>query len=276
MPSTRRLLLPLFLIPLAGAAYVLLREPDDPGWVRFALYRPSAAQFYVDRGTAPGGPLDGAHEAKDIVPFGVAGDVGLVCSQRDREDPRGYRVFAQGRWFLSGKANRPPTGDLALGQAGDVPFCADFDGDGLADSGVFRDGAWLIATRRTGNDANIRFAFGATGDRPVAVNVAGAGNSTDRRNVVYGVYRGGLWYLDTHGTGAVGATHSFGGLPQDVPLLIPRWSPGDDSGAGYSLAIFRDGIWHVKPDPDGPQIVSFAFGLAGDVPGVVVEPRRAR
>src|SRR5215831_17582320 len=157
---SRRLLLPLLpLIPLAVAIWFLFQPPADRRAVRFALYRPSMAQFYLDRGSATGGALDYAHDAAVTVPFGVSGDAGLVCPQKDREDPRGYRVFAQGIWFLSGHAKRPPQGDLAFGQAGDLPFCADFNGDGLADSGVFRDGTWLIATRRAGNSADIRFSF---------------------------------------------------------------------------------------------------------------------
>jgi len=268
MTSTRRrLLLLLLLIPIAAAVYVLMREPGEHRGVRFALYRPSAAMFYVDRGATPGGNLDYAHDPTDMVPFGVPGDIGLVCPQKDREDPRGYRVFARGLWFLSGKTDRPPTGDLGFGQPGDLPFCADFNGDGLADSGVFRDGAWLIATKRAGMDANIQFSLGTKGDRPVVLNVAGAGNATDRKNVVYGVYRQGKWFLDTKGSGAVDATHDFGGLPQDLPLLIPRWS--QDTGAkAYSLAIFRDGTWYVKPDPDGARTLTFQFGQAGDLPSV--------
>jgi len=267
--SARRVLLAVLpLVPLAAALYLLLREPATQHGIRFALYRPSAAQFYLDRGTGVGGPLDYAHDAKDTVPFGVPGDIGLVCPQKDREDPRGYRVFAKGVWFLSGKAKRPPEGDLAFGQPGDLPFCADFNGDGLADSGVFRDGAWLIATRRGGSNADIRFSFGTTGDRPVVLKVAGAGNASDRKNVVYGVYRQGMWYLDASGTGAVTATHSFGGLPQDLPLLIPRWSSDARATPAYSLAIFRDGTWFIKPDPNGDPTLSFGFGQPGDLPSV--------
>jgi len=203
---------------------------------------------------------------KDAVSFGVPGDVGLLCPQDDPADPQGYRVFARGHWYFTGKAVRPATGDLVHGQAGDLPFCADFDGDGLADSGVFRDGAWLIKTRRPGAFTDIRFSLGTLGDRPVALNVAGAGNATDRKNVVYGVYRQGTWYLDTRGTGVVDATHVFGG-PQDLPLLIPRWSPEAGTQGTYSLAVFRDGVWYVKPDPDAAQSSSFSFGQAGDLPG---------
>ncbi len=78
-----------------------------------------------------------------------------------------------------------------------------------------------------------------------------------------------MWYLDTHGTGLVDVGHVFGGLPQDLPLLIPRWSRDPAATPAYSLAIFRDGTWYVKPDPDGAEILSFSFGAAGDLPGFV-------
>jgi hypothetical protein len=265
----RRVLLALPWLAVAAIGWYLVREPADSHAVRFALYRPAAAQFYLDRGAAPGGALDYAHDAKDTVPFGVPGDVGLACPQDVREEPRGFRAYTNGNWFLSGAATRPAKGDVVLGQPGDIPFCADFDGDGIADSGVFRGGEWFVATKRAGDGVDIRFSLGTAGDRPVVLNVRGAGNASDRRNVVYGVYRRGMWYLDTKGTGAVDAAHGFGGLPQDLPLLIPRWSGAADAAPAYSLAIFRDGTWHVKPDPDGAQTISFSFGAPGDLPGFV-------
>jgi hypothetical protein len=269
MNARRATIVVLAVAALGVAAYQVRRGPDPGGHVRFVLYRPAAAQFYLDRGAAPGAALDYVHEAKDTVQFGVPGDVGLACPQDVREEPRGFRVFAGGNWFLSGAANRPAKGDVVLGQPGDIPFCADFDGDGIADSGVFRGGEWFVAPRRAGDGADIRFSLGMAGDRPVVLNVKGAGNASDRRNVVYGVYRRGMWYLDTKGTGAVDATHGFGGLPQDVPLLIPRWSGAAGAMPAYSLAVFRDGTWHVKPDPDGAQTWSFPFGAPGDLPGFV-------
>lgn len=254
---------------LAGALFLHLREPTDRRFMRFVVYRPSAAQYFLDRGAVRGADIEFTHDASKIVPFGRPGDLGLACPQGDREDPSGFRVFTDGRWFLSGRPDRPVDGDLMLGRAGDLPFCADFDGDGIADSGVFRDGAWLVATQRTGIDPVIRFALGGAGDRPVVLNVKGAGNAADRKNVVYGVYRHGSWYLDTRGSGAVNATHTFGGSPQDVPLLIPRWSRTADAMPAYSLAIFRDGVWHIKPDPDGKETLVFTFGAPGDLPGFI-------
>jgi len=257
------------VLGLVGALlYLYLRDGERGERVRFVLYRPAVAQFFLDRGTAPGESLESAHEAKDSVAFGVPGDIGLACTQSDRANPNGFRTFSKGVWRLSTGQEKPASVDLMLGQPGDLPFCADFDGDGAADSGVFRDGAWYVATKRDGRP-DVRFAFGQAGDRPVVLNVKGAGNKTDRKDVVYGVYRRGMWYLDTRGGGTVDAAHAFGGLPQDVPLLIPRWSRDATATTGYSLAIFRDGVWYLKPDPDGAQMLSFAFGAAGDLPGFV-------
>jgi hypothetical protein len=44
--------------------------------------------------------------------------------------------------------------------------------------------------------------------------------------------------------------------------LIPHWN-----GAGpYSLAIYRDGTWFIKPDPTFSAIVTVQFGAIGDIP----------
>jgi hypothetical protein len=91
---------------------------------------------------------------------------------------------------------------------------------------------------------------------PVYIGAKGFGNATNRQNVVYGVYRAGTWFLDTNGSGAPTVTANFGGLIQDVALLIPHWN-----GVGtYSLAIYRDGTWFIKPDPLGPFIATVQFG----------------
>jgi hypothetical protein len=86
--------------------------------------------------------------------------------------------------------------------------------------------------------------------------------------VVYGVYRDGTWFLDETGSGAPTTTINFGGLSQDVPLLIPQW---DGSGVGqgkkpYSLAIYRGGTWFIRPDVTNPTIVTVQFGAIGDIP----------
>jgi hypothetical protein len=104
--------------------------------------------------------------------------------------------------------------------------------------------------------------FGTGGDVAVHIGAKGFGNATDRRNVVYGVYRAGTWFIDETGSGTPTRTINFGGLSQDVPLLIPHWN-----GSGpYSLAIFRDGTWFIRPDLNSSTIVTVQFGAIGDIP----------
>jgi len=264
--TLRRILWAAPWLLVAGILAYVVWRPAESHKLRFALYRPSLAQFFLDRRLVPGDGLDFAHGAEQTIPFGVPGDIGLVCPQADIEDPHGLRVYADGQWFLTRHSKRPPQGDIELGQPGDIPFCADFDGDGTPDTGVFRNGEWFVSTHRARQQPDVHFLFGAAGDRPVVLNVKGAGNATDRRDVIYGVYRDGVWHLDTQGTGKVSATHMFGGLPQDLPLLIPRWSTEANPGPPYSLAIFREGVWYVMPDPDGTRTLTFPFGAPGDLP----------
>jgi hypothetical protein len=53
--------------------------------------------------------------------------------------------------------------------------------------------------------------------------------------MIYGVYRAGTWFIDEFGVGSPTTTVNFGGLSQDVPLLIPGWD-GFDSTRSPSIA----------------------------------------
>jgi hypothetical protein len=122
---------------------------------------------------------------------------------------------------------------------------------------LFRNGVWFVGTSSTP-----AFSFGQGGDIAVHIGAKGFGNATNRQNMIYGVYRAGTWYLDEFGSGAPTRTINFGGLSQDVPLLIPHWS-----GSGpYSLAIYRDATWYIKPDPTFAPVVTVQFGSIGDIP----------
>ena len=64
-----------------------------------------------------------------------------------------------------------------FGQAGDMPVVGDFNGDGVDEIGVFRNGKWIIDTN--GNhqiDAEDKvFEFGGAGDKPVVGDWDGDG-----------------------------------------------------------------------------------------------------
>jgi hypothetical protein len=127
----------------------------------------------------------------------------------------------------------------------------------LSDLGLFRSGLWFV-----GQSSIPSFFFGQGGDVAVYIGAKNFGNATDRRNVIYGVYRGGTWFIDENGSGTPTRTVNFGGLIQDVPLLIPGW----DGSESYSLAIYRDGTWFIRPNVSTSTIVTVQFGAIGDIP----------
>ena len=125
----------------------------------------------------------------------------------------------------------------------------DFDGDGRADIGVFRQGNWYIQQSQSGFAA---FQFGIASDRLVPADYDGDGK-TDAA-----VYRDGTWYLlrSTQGFTAV----QFG-LSTDIPQT------GDFDGDGKAdLAVFRpsDGTWYLIQSSAGFTAVQ--FGQNGDRP----------
>ncbi|QSQ27475.1 VCBS repeat-containing protein [Pyxidicoccus parkwayensis] len=65
-----------------------------------------------------------------------------------------------------------------LGQQGDVPFPADYDGNGVADLAVWRpsDGTWRIRYGCTGTDAPVTH-WGMYGDLPVPADYDGDGKA---------------------------------------------------------------------------------------------------
>ena len=106
-------------------------------------------------------------------------------------------------------------------------------------------------------------AFGQTGDLPVV----GDWNKSGATNI--GVFRNGLWILDSNGNGRIDATDrqfTFG-QAGDVPLV------GDWDGTGFLKAgLFRHGIFildlsgHMSGVSTGKQDANFYFGLPTDVP----------
>jgi len=222
--------------------------------VDLALYRPSTGQFFIRSS------LNGSVTA---IPFGGApGDRGLLCKWHSNPISGGDNLllFRNGIWFVS-LAGDGATEDftLAYGNPDDQPLCGSYGRFGQSDLGLFRNGVWFV-----NNDGSPTFFFGQAGDVAVHIGVKGWGNKTDRQNMIYGVYRAGIWYIDETGSGTPSRAVGFGGEIQDVPLLIPHWW-----GAGlYSLAIYRDGIWHIQIQPfdGGLPVVTVAFGAPGDIP----------
>lgn len=120
------------------------------------------------------------------------------------------------------------------GSEGDVPVAGDWNGDGISNIGVFREGTWYLDT-----DGDGRFSpsdevvhFGRPGDIPVVGDWTGDGTTK------LGVYRQGQWYLDTNGNrtlDAQDATFRLGDAG-DIPVV------GDWNGDGKDdVGVYRPG-----------------------------------
>jgi len=130
----------------------------------------------------------------------------------------------------------------------------DFDGNGGADTTVFRpsDGVWY--SRFTGSGLTSAFRWGVPGDVPVASDYDGDGK------VDVAVYRPseGVWYIQQSSTASAVAYRW--GASSDVPV------PADYDGDGKTdIAIFREGVWYLWYSSTGGT-AAVRWGVKNDLP----------
>jgi hypothetical protein len=106
-------------------------------------------------------------------------------------------------------------------------------------------------------------SYGQAGDIPIAGDWTGSGVKR------VGVFRNGLWILDTNGNGVLDAGDKIVTFGQagDIPVL------GDWTGTGtIKLGLYRAGSFildlsgHLSGVPTGYADATFAFGLSTDIP----------
>jgi hypothetical protein len=133
---------------------------------------------------------------------------------------------------------------------------------------MFYNGYWIMDTwHDCGRDGSLSTqtttVFGQTGDVPIV------GDWTNSGSTKIGVFRNGLWILDSNGNGVIDASDrqfTFG-QTGDIPIV------GDWNGTGTVKAgVFRNGLFildlsgHLSGIATGKQDLSFTFGLPGDKP----------
>jgi len=127
------------------------------------------------------------------------------------------------------------------GGPGDVVAPGDYTGNGTAGAGIFRPPAGLWASRE-----GSRVYMGRTGDESVAGDYSGDG----RVDPAFFRPQYGEWKIR-------GVTRFFFGAPGDVPV------PADYNGDGrFDPAVFRrtNGLWAIR------RVTRVYFGAPGDVP----------
>ena len=85
---------------------------------------------------------------------------------------------------------------INYGLGGDYPVVGDWDGDGDATIGIYRNGSFYLRNANTIGFADIVFPFGAPGDQPVAGRLGWGWCDT------IGVYRNGTFFLRNSNTPA--------------------------------------------------------------------------
>jgi PKD repeat protein len=176
---------------------------------------------------------------------------------------------ATGTWYLDnngdGFYNASIDKEYQFGAPNFIPILSDWNGDGRAKIGVYKDGAWYLdylgeGTWTTNTKA---YGFGASGYTPVISDWNGDGRAK------IGVYKDGAWYLDYLGEGTWTAnTKSYGfGASGYTPVI------GDWNGDGRAkIGVYKDGAWYLDYLGEGTWTANtkvYQFGQSGDYPVII-------
>jgi murein DD-endopeptidase MepM/ murein hydrolase activator NlpD len=182
-----------------------------------------------------------------------------VCPTCADADSTG--VFRPGNGLLYLK-NLNITGyaDIAInyGLGGDYPVVGDWDGDGDATIGIYRNGSFYLRNDNSIGFADLVFPFGTPGDQPIAGDWDGDGVDT------IGLYRNGTFLLrNSNSAGAPDASFALGNSG-DVGIA------GDWDGDGMdTTGVFRpsNGALYLKnKNETGFADIQINYGLPGDKP----------
>lgn len=143
-----------------------------------------------------------------------------------------------GHRLLKHKATGKSRADLIdhvfrYGSGSDKPVAGDWNGDGIANIGIFRDGKWYLDTNGDGRWSNddALVTFGEKGDIPVVGDWDGDGIDE------IGVYRNGQWLVDSNNNRELDATDRV--FEQGGEGYLPV--VGDVDGDGIDDAgLYRD------------------------------------
>jgi len=189
------------------------------------------------------------------------------------QDPCGYGpcdtvswVDSEGVWGVLDRLKlSSPISTFYFGNPGDLPFMGDWDGDGLATPGLYRqsDGFVYVRDSNTQGIADREFFFGNPGDVPLVGDFDGDGQDSVSiwRPSEARIYVINELGADGGGLGAADFSFLFGN-PSDTPFVGDFDGDGIDTVGLYrqstGFVYFRDSL------TTGTADLSFYFGNPGD------------
>ncbi len=158
-----------------------------------------------------------------------------------------------GRWEFQGGPS------FYYGAPGDWPILCDWDGDGTATVGVYRDtrGYLLLHDGNSTGSADYEFYYGIPGDRPVCGDWDGNGTDT------IAIFRPSenKFYLRNTNTQGFGQVEFGFGFENGIPFA------GDWDGDGIDTVGLRDpknGFVHIARSHSNSDPIEAYFGASGD------------
>ncbi len=232
----------------------------------YAVWRPGTqGVFYI---------LRSSNSTVQIENFGQTGDDPSVVADYDgdgRTDVAVYRLSATGNtFFYRGSLNNPsgsttflPWGTNGNAAFTDYPYPGDFDGDGRADVGIFRDntsGADTFIVRNSTGGAVTWLNWGSASSFAAPGDYNGDGK-TDFCSTVNVVGGKRLYYVFLNGVGGQPAVE-FG-------LSTNLIAQGDYDGDGRTdIASYNqsNGTFYVRPSSNVATTTVVQWGQAADYP----------
>jgi len=165
----------------------------------------------------------------------------------------------QAEWILS--RNRQENGqpsdlrNVVFGATNAIPVTGDFNGDGVAEVGIFRDGEWFIDLNGNGvwDEDDLWAKLGTRGDQPVTGDWDGDGKDD------IGIF-GRAWPGDPH------AIEADPGLPNPLNFNTgtPKNPPPDPEDATHGLRTMK----HTERGTPREDLIDhvFHYGAGGDMP----------
>jgi hypothetical protein len=198
------------------------------GIKKIGIYR--QGMWYLDLNNS--GTWSGCGPDRCLGPFGGLGMDIPVVGDWNKDGRTKIGIYRQGYWYLDMNANGAWDGcseDRCLGPFGgsdiDIPVTGDWNGNGIAKIGIYRQGMWYLDLDNSGtwSGCGPDSCLGPFGGLSIDIPIVGDWNKDSKSKV--GIYRQGAWYLDMNGNGTWDGCETdlcndtFGGVPGDAPIL---------------------------------------------------------